>query len=263
MLSRIYAKATFAFYQGRGGILRRSRNQHNGTRFTMSTRTGEETHRAVTFSNKEPETLAWIDSFVGDRPVFYDVGALVGVYSLYCKARHPESQIYSFEPEAQSFASLCRNIAMNRFRQIQPFQIAVAGKTGLGTLYVASLSSGAGASALESEYQFLDARGGGFEQGIFHLSLDAMVNQFGLARPNYLKIDVDGLEEQILAGAADLLSAPELRGLLVEFQYRDEAEIEQPIARLKALGLELAERSDWVSSAAGLNSRNFIFARSA
>lgn len=40
MLSRIYAKATFAFYQGRGGILRRSRIQHNGTRFTMSTRTG-------------------------------------------------------------------------------------------------------------------------------------------------------------------------------------------------------------------------------
>ncbi len=39
-------------------------------------------YRIKTFSTKEPETLAWIDSFESDA-VFWDVGANIGLYSIY------------------------------------------------------------------------------------------------------------------------------------------------------------------------------------
>ena len=39
-------------------------------------------YRANTFSTKEPETLAWIDTY-GSNGVFFDIGANVGLYSIY------------------------------------------------------------------------------------------------------------------------------------------------------------------------------------
>lgn len=225
----------------------------------MATRTPEETHRALTFSSKEPETLEWIDSFAEDRPVFCDIGANVGIYSLYCYARHAKAEVYAFEPEAQSYASLCRNIAMNRFGGINAYQIALSDGAGLGTMFVSALSAGAGAAALNGHYQFMAGSGAPFRQGVRFDALDALIATHGLPQPNYLKIDVDGHEAKILAGAQKALASPELRGLLIELQYHDEQDIEETLKLLAGHGLKLVKRSDWVSEAAGWKSRNFIF----
>ena len=55
----------------RGEIIFYIRNFGLGTRF-----------RALTFSDKEPETLTWIDGFV-DGETLLDIGANIGIYTLY------------------------------------------------------------------------------------------------------------------------------------------------------------------------------------
>jgi hypothetical protein len=42
--------------------------------------------RAETLLTKEPETIEWIETF-NEESVFWDVGANIGVYSLYAAAR--------------------------------------------------------------------------------------------------------------------------------------------------------------------------------
>ena len=69
--------------------------------------------RARTFFEKEPETLAWIDSFP-PRSVFWDIGANVGVYSMYAALR--SHSVSSFEPAASNYFALNRNIALNNFQ---------------------------------------------------------------------------------------------------------------------------------------------------
>ena len=63
--------------------------------------------RAKTFSTKEPETLKWIDSF-GNGP-FMDVGANVGLYSIYFAATK-KMPVYSIEPSFFNLALLGKNI---------------------------------------------------------------------------------------------------------------------------------------------------------
>jgi len=53
-------------------------------------------YRYNTFFSKEPETLNWIDGFE-QNSVFYDIGANVGLYSIYA-AKKKNAQVYSFEP---------------------------------------------------------------------------------------------------------------------------------------------------------------------
>lgn len=222
----------------------------------MGTGTGEEVHRALNFSVREPETLAWIDTF--EPGVFWDVGANVGVYSLYCAARWPGVEIHSFEPDAQSYAALCRNVHLNDLA-IKPYGLAIGASSKIVDLYVASLNAGAGAAAVGQPYLFQKSRGASLIQRVMQVSIDDLIAKHSLPAPDYLKIDVDGIEEDILEGAVNTL--PGLKGLLVEFQYREESDLAAVLNTLDGYGLKLVERSEWISGGGGLLSRNHIFAR--
>ena len=97
--------------------------------------------RANSALSKEPDTVEWIDCFKSDE-VFWDVGANVGIFSLYA-ARRRGVRVLAFEPSADNYMVLCRNVEMNVLGEyITPYCIAIAGKTELGVLNLASLEMG-------------------------------------------------------------------------------------------------------------------------
>src|SRR5262245_13412768 len=89
--------------------------------------------RADSLLTKEPDTIRWIDQFNSDD-VFWDVGANVGVFSLYAACRR-RLRVLAFEPSADNYMILCRNIEINAFEgRVIPYCIALAGTTVLGVL---------------------------------------------------------------------------------------------------------------------------------
>ena len=74
--------------------------------------------RINTFFTKEPETLAWIDNFEGDNKItFWDIGANIGIYSIYAALSHKNIQIISFEPSTSNLRVLSQNISKNNLSQ--------------------------------------------------------------------------------------------------------------------------------------------------
>ncbi len=57
-----------------------------------------EHYRADSYSAKEPETLDWLEQNLQDHDVFMDVGANIGLYSLYAAKLSPTCKVFSFEP---------------------------------------------------------------------------------------------------------------------------------------------------------------------
>ncbi len=57
-----------------------------------------EQYRAETYSTKEPETLDWLEQNLKAKDTFFDVGANIGLYSLYAAKINPKCGIYAFEP---------------------------------------------------------------------------------------------------------------------------------------------------------------------
>ena len=58
-------------------------------------------YRVNTYFTKEPETLEWIDSFEKkDNLIFWDIGANIGLYSIYNSLKHPKSTTIAFEPSS-------------------------------------------------------------------------------------------------------------------------------------------------------------------
>jgi hypothetical protein len=87
------------------------------------------------FTTREPETLAWIDDF--ETPCrFWDIGANVGVFSIYAGPR-TDIEVRAFEPAAASYEALCRNIEANRLDdRVLAYCAAISDRTELGRLHL-------------------------------------------------------------------------------------------------------------------------------
>jgi FkbM family methyltransferase len=168
---------------------------------------------------KEPETVNWIETYFQPGDVMYDIGANVGAYSFVAyKATGGNCKIYAFEPSFTTFAALSKNIFLNGCHEkIIPLHVALAQETNLITFNYSSIAPGA---ALHSMGKPINERGQLFQpvfvQPILSYRLDDFFHQFTLTPPNHMKIDVDGAELNVLRGATEILSQPNLRSILIE-----------------------------------------------
>ena len=63
---------------------------------------------------KEPETIEWIDSFDQSKKIiFWDIGANIGIYSVYAATKFNDIEVVSFEPSTSNLRILSRNISIN------------------------------------------------------------------------------------------------------------------------------------------------------
>ena len=189
---------------------------------------------------REPETIDWIDGF--EVPcTFWDIGANVGAYTLYAALR-PGISILAFEPSPASYAALCRNIEVNHSgEQIQAFCVALSGRTELGHLNMTATNAGSVLNSFESDEDcFGKPLAISFRQSMIGFSSDEFRQLFGLAPPNYIKLDVDGIEEEILDGAIEILGDPSLRSVLIELEDTDTPRNGRIIERMERAGFTLS-----------------------
>lgn len=189
-----------------------------GIRLTLQCENWITQYRWETFNEKEPETLDWIDRWVQDGDVFFDIGANTGLYSLYAALRHPRLRVVAFEPEYANLHLLRDNIIENRLAErVGVYALALSDRSGVSRLHIQDLAPG---SALHTESEAtLDRTLAGrpvvWREGICTLTLDAFCDHTAL-KPQAIKLDVDGTEPRILAGGARTLRSPRLRSLMIE-----------------------------------------------
>ena len=166
----------------------------------------------------EPDTVGWIEALPGDA-CLWDVGAHIGVYSLRAAMRLG-IRVLAFEPSASSFAALNENIRLNGMSErVRAYGVALAATTHLDTLNMTDPAAGSSNNGFGAETnQFGDAIDIRFRQGAVGFSIDDFVTVFGAPPPTHVKIDVDGIEAEILRGGRTVLSGPAVRSMIVEIE---------------------------------------------
>ena len=176
-----------------------------GTEITLSIPNSLTKWRLETFSTKEPETLAWIDK-MPENSVFWDVGANVGLYSLYA-AKKRNARVYSFEPSVFNLELLARNIHLNDLvDNICIIPLALNDQIGTNTMIFSNIDQGGALSSFGVNYGFDGEKlHSVFKYKTFGIDADSLIDKLKLPPPNFLKIDVDGIEHLILSGASEAL----------------------------------------------------------
>src|SRR5206468_150350 len=97
-----------------------TRRRVGGITLALHVSSAQEHYRADTYATKEPETIEWVRRRLGKGDVLFDVGANIGLYSLFAAKLEPSCRVVAFEPESNNFSSLCRNVLLNRLDNVIP-----------------------------------------------------------------------------------------------------------------------------------------------
>ncbi len=219
--------------------------------------------RVAAMLTKEPDTIAWLNES-GPDDIFWDVGANVGVFSVYAAAVRG-SRVVAFEPSASNYYMLTRNLQLNDLGQrVTAYCVALSGASGLGVLNLDSAEPGAALSQFgqPGEASRYSANARPLTHGAVSFTIDDFVSRFGVAIPARLKIDVDGLEGPILQGATATLRNPRLRSAIVELTLTNAVERDGALTLMHECGWTLVSVGN-PQGVAGEAAANHVFARPA
>ena len=184
----------------------------------------------------EPETIAWLDS-LPEGGVLWDIGANVGAFALYA-AKVRGLKVLAFEPSAQSFAALQKNIELNGLSdRIDAYCLAFDDENKLDYLYMANSGAGHSMHGFGHAENVRGAIAGAVKQAVPGLTIATFCDLFGVAPPDYVKLDVDGNEDKILRGGEFVLKGC-VQSMICEIDEAERADGGAALrAQIEALGL--------------------------
>ena len=177
------------------------------------------------FYSKEPETLDWIRNFEKKEKkiIFWDIGANIGLYSIFAAKIHKNIKVISFEPSTNNLRILSRNIFINNLvNKIKIFQLPLGDKPNNFSNFSESLFlEGASHNSFDHD---LDFEGKNIKitnnYKILGTTIKNIIEQKILELPDYIKIDVDGIEHLILKGAGNVLSNENIKSIQIEINEK-------------------------------------------
>jgi FkbM family methyltransferase len=207
--------------------------------------------RAKTFSTKEPETLEWIDSIPKDS-ILWDVGANIGLYSVYA-AKKCNCRVWAFEPSVFNLELLARNIFTNGLiDQVCIVPVALSDQLGASQMHMTTTEWGGALSTFGQNFGW-DGKTirQVFEFQTIGLSMEDAVRKLAIPQPDYIKMDVDGLEHFILKGGLSVLAG--VKEILIEVNDDFQEQADQCRSLLTQAGLVLMEKRHSEMIATNLN----------
>ena len=167
--------------------------------------------RQIYFGTAEPEETRLVKMRLRAGMTFVDVGANVGYYTALAARRVAGNggRVIAFEPSPPVFARLQAMIQANRLEHATAVQAGLSDSTGCVKLYL-----GIGS---HNHTPTMVAHENTIATDVRIVTLDDEAERLGIERIDFLKIDVEGHESKVLAGAKRLLRERRIRAMLCEF----------------------------------------------
>lgn len=126
-----------------------------------------------------------------------DIGAHIGTFTVYAARACGASKVISFEPHPDNYRVLSKNVERNHLRNVTCVNQAVAGNVQRRTLRLDSTESGSHSLVTGSPERTLEVE---------CCTLEEVFRRFSLTKIDYLKVDCEGAEYEILENATAKLS---------------------------------------------------------
>jgi FkbM family methyltransferase len=170
-------------------------------------------------------------SLVGPGDHVLDLGANIGVHSLALARKvGPSGQVIAVEPQRYPFQLLCANVTMNQLTTVHCLRAAVGDEVSTCEVPVLDPRSAHNAGATEVT---VAGSGSGESDRVALITVDAL----NLSRCNLIKVDTEGFEDRVIAGARTTIET--LRPALY-VEVHDREKLRLLVAVLRPFGYQLA-----------------------
>lgn len=166
------------------------------------------------FGVSEPELFRVYNELLRPKMIVVDAGANIGLHALFFSKRVGEGgKIYAFEPAKNIFRRMMEHIKNNQVANIEGLCLALGARQGTAAVVD---------NEEDTSRTFLRCSppNSGETPTAAVETLDAFAKIRGLERIDFLKIDVEGFESEILEGALSLLTRQAIKVIQIELDER-------------------------------------------
>ena len=178
-----------------------------------------------TYGEDQEQELRLLSRFIRPGQVVLDVGANIGTHTIFfSKLTGPTGRVIAFEPQRIIFQNLCANLALNALTNVHALWCGAGANEG--RLFVPPIDYQA-----PNNFGGLSLKQSAQGEPVPRIAIDGL----NLPACHFIKIDVEGMENEVLAGAAKTIAAfqpilflennrkeesPELIGRVLDLGYR-------------------------------------------
>lgn len=170
---------------------------------------------------------AILESFldvIKEDDVVWDVGANIGMYSVFGGLKATKGSVISFEPHPQNANRIKENISLNRIENVNIKRAALGAEDGSAQLYTHGDEVGGGQHSLVDH-----------GDGVADVDL-IQGDSVGGSTPNVIKIDVEGAELNVLDGMVETLPKDSCRVLFIEVHHEHGVSVDDVAERISTAG---------------------------
>jgi FkbM family methyltransferase len=198
----------------------------------------------------EPEIVGHIQRWVRPGQTVIDVGANIGVHTLLlAQLVGPGGKVHCFEPDPQSSRWLLENVRLSGLDQVTPWSLALGSRDGVAELHL-DIKASRTTSLLS-----------GWVPPIDHHSRQRMrvatarLDDLQIGKVDFVKIDVEGTELDVLAGARETIAASRP---VVLVEVLDVDRLNELVSMFSALNYSVADARYGAGVGPGSGSGNLI-----
>jgi FkbM family methyltransferase len=148
------------------------------------------------------------------EPIIFDVGSNIGTFATFLAKLLPKSKIYCFEPQRIIFQMLCGNLAINNFDNCYTYNIGLSNSDGFIKLKEPDYQQHVDFGTFSLINDIIE-KTSGIEYMVQMMTLDSFFESFKIPKLNFLKIDVEGMDVEVLKGGKNTIKKYN-PGILIE-----------------------------------------------
>lgn len=191
-----------------------------GTDFRIHIESETARIRASRMPVHEPDTLDWIETFEA-CDVFWDVGSNIGLFSLYA-AKARDVRVVAIDPLPHNHYNIVRNLVLNDLTaNVIPLCLAMSDRTDIGELFVpveGDTPGGANVPFGKNTNNYGNEIAQKYGLQTVGLSIDSLLVTLPVPFPNHIKIDIDGIQDEVIRGGRMTFADERLKSAMLELQ---------------------------------------------
>lgn len=135
---------------------------------------------------------------IDENDIVVDIGAHIGIFSVFASELAKKGKVYSFEPVPENFKILKENIELNKKKNIIPINKAVSSKIGKKEFFISKTNTGGGSLYLNNKEKKHEIK-----INVSTSSLKDIMRINKIKKIDFLKMDCEGEEYEILFNCPD------------------------------------------------------------
>lgn len=166
---------------------------------------------------------AWwqeIVNFLREDDCFWDVGSFIGLLTVYAAQKCSAGHVVAIEPEPDFMKRVSRHIELNHLDNVLQLNLGISDAEGVLPLNTSGVEGWSPSFFKKELKQWVE---------VPVKTIDQLCEQYPKYMPTVMKIDVEGFEGKVLAGAVQTLQSKKLRAIFMELHPNFLNENNEPV----------------------------------